>query len=149
MSRATILSAPAAGGRCSAGAISHGAFIHISLSPSSSKRTGVASGWIGATSGLVWVVRKLKARCLPTTGMVLVPVSPSHSRQIPAKNINGRLSFWATHVQIERGPWLLLGKAGHGHKATLLRLLELGLPITVSGPPVDVLRAVLAKRQTK
>src|SRR5579872_2388202 len=46
---ATTFRAQALGGRCKSRAISQGAFIHISRAPSSSSRTGVASGWISLT----------------------------------------------------------------------------------------------------
>ena len=46
--RNTTLSAPAGGGFCNSRATSQGAFIHSSLATWSSRRTGVASGWIAS-----------------------------------------------------------------------------------------------------
>jgi hypothetical protein len=66
--------------------------IQIYRAPLSSSRTGLAFGWIGTTSGLASVVRKLKTKCLPTSGAAFVPLSPSHSVHIPAKIIWGRLN---------------------------------------------------------
>src|SRR5476649_148727 len=62
VSTATTLSAPAGGGRCKSQAISQGAFIQVSRDPSLRIKTGVASAWMGATSGLASVVRKLNKR---------------------------------------------------------------------------------------
>jgi hypothetical protein len=54
---------------------------------------------------------------LPTSGTTFVP---SHSRQMPAKNISGRVSSRANHVQIDFEPWFLSGSpkliAGMRHR---------------------------------
>jgi hypothetical protein len=80
----------------------------------------VASEWMGATSGLASVVRKLKTKCCPHRAPPSVPWSSSHSRQMPAKNISGRVSSRANHVQIDFEPWFLSGSpkliAGMRHR---------------------------------
>ena len=74
----------------------------FSRAPSSSSRTGVASGWIGATSGLASVVRNEKTRCLPTSGTVFVPLSPSHSTKCRRRTSGCGIDHWANHVQMDR-----------------------------------------------
>lgn len=56
--RMTIVSASSGNGRCNAFASSHGARIQTSRSSSVSSITGIAFGWIGATTAFGVVVRK-------------------------------------------------------------------------------------------
>src|SRR5712675_1811070 len=56
--RATIASASSGSGRCNALASSHGARIQTSRSSSVVRITGIAFGWIGATTAFGAVVRK-------------------------------------------------------------------------------------------
>src|SRR5450755_1785612 len=94
--RATILSTPSGGGRCSLRASSGGAVIHVSTSSGVVRITGIAFGWTAPTSAFGSVVRNAK--------MSLV-VSPSLTFrtdvqlvQMPAKNASGRLSSRANHT---------------------------------------------------
>jgi hypothetical protein len=47
--------------------------------------TGIALGWIGATTAFGAVVKKPWTRCGPGIGLDLVPRSPLNSVQMPAK----------------------------------------------------------------
>jgi hypothetical protein len=47
--------------------------------------TGIALGWIGATTAFGAVVKKPWTRCGPGNGLDLVPRSPLNSVQMPAK----------------------------------------------------------------
>ena len=57
--RMTILSASSGSGRCNALASSHGARIQTFRSSSVVRITGIALGWIGATTAFGTVARKL------------------------------------------------------------------------------------------
>ena len=60
----------------------------------------MAFGWIAPTSALASVVRKLKTRCSPSIGLVFVPRTPAHCRQMPANAANGLSSAKANHVGV-------------------------------------------------
>jgi hypothetical protein len=56
------------------------------------KMTGIAFGWIGATTAFGSHVRKANRWCSPSTGSALVPRVPVQGRQSPAKANRGRSS---------------------------------------------------------
>src|ERR1700744_6491409 len=96
--RITILSASSGSGRCNALASSHGARNHTSRSSSVVRITGIALGWIGATTAFGTVVRNPQTSCGPGIGLDFVPRSPLNVVQMPAKANRGRLSSRANHT---------------------------------------------------
>jgi len=111
---------------------SHGADIHVLRPASSSIKTGVTSGWIGATSGPASVVRKLKTACTPPSGATLIPWLP-----LPFPPCAGENHQWPAFVTCKPRPKGLrplvvvgLCKAGDRHQAATERFLEIGLPIS-------------------
>ncbi len=82
---ATIRSAWVGRGRCSASASSAGAVSHASHSSGVVRMTGMAFGWIGATTWLRAQVKNESGWCSPSTGSAFVPWAPVQGRHSPAK----------------------------------------------------------------
>ena len=58
----------------------------------------MAFSWTGATTALASVVRNENNRWSPGTGAALVPRTPFHGRQMPAKKNSGRSTISANQV---------------------------------------------------
>src|SRR5271170_5324551 len=65
--------------------------------------TGIAFGWMGATTALASVVRKPNSSCSPSTGALLGPRTPRQGVHRPAKANSGRSSLSANHIGVLRG----------------------------------------------
>src|SRR6202047_167972 len=93
---ATIFSELSGSGLCSLSASSAGAFIQASISSRAVRTTGIAFGWIAATSLFGSVVRNAK------TSFVVSPSFTFRTEvqrvQMPAKKANGRVSSKANHT---------------------------------------------------
>src|SRR3954465_3317726 len=70
----------------------------MSISSCVVRITGIALGWIGATTAFASVVRKLNRRCSNSPSAFLR--TPVQGRQIPAKQNKGRLSSNANHTGV-------------------------------------------------
>lgn len=90
-------------GRWSFFASSQGAVIQISRSSSLVRMTGMALGWMAATTALGSEVRKPNNSCRPGLGVLSDPRTPSQLVQIPAKKASGLSWLMANHRLDLRG----------------------------------------------
>jgi hypothetical protein len=67
------------------------------------RMTGMALGWIGATTPFASVVRKPNNSCCPSTGAPFDPRTPRQGVHRPAKANKGRSSPRANHFGVLRG----------------------------------------------
>ncbi len=85
---------------CNAFASFHDARIQTSNSSGLVKITGMAFGWMGATTPFGSDVRKAKSSCSPSRGVFIEPRTPCEPVQMPAKNARGALSSKAKHRNV-------------------------------------------------
>ena len=100
---ATMSSIPSGNGRCG--------FSASTVSPSSQRSnssvvvmiTGMALGWMGATTALASVVRNPNSSCSPSTRALFGPRTPRQGVHNPAKANSGRSALRANQVGVLRG----------------------------------------------
>jgi hypothetical protein len=97
---ATTRSAWSGSGRCSSRALGASANNHKSTSAGVVRVTGIAFGWIGATTAFGSVVRKPKTSCCPSTGALFGPRTPRQGVHRPANANNGRSWLSANHFGV-------------------------------------------------
>ena len=73
---ATTRSASSGSGLCNSSALGASANSHKSTSAGVVRMTGIAFGWIGATTAFASVVRKPNNSCCPSTGALFGPRTP-------------------------------------------------------------------------
>ena len=94
--RATMRNASSGSGRCSASASFAGAVSQRSISARVVRMTGIALGWIGATTAFGSVVRKAKRSLVVSPSLTFL--TDVQRVQIPAKKASGRLSSSANQT---------------------------------------------------
>jgi hypothetical protein len=83
---ATIRNMLSGSGRCNSRAFGASANSHKSTSSGVVRMTGMALGWIGATTAFASVVRKPNNSCCPSTGALFGPRTPRQGVQRPAND---------------------------------------------------------------
>jgi len=115
-----ILSDPSGRGRCSFKACSIGAVNQVSICSAVVRITGMALGWIGATSAFASVVKKPYSWCSPSTALAFVPRLPCQLVEMPAKKASGRSAPRENQVGVLRGRVSSYSqKEVHGNDAAL------------------------------
>ena len=94
---------PSGNGRCNSRAFGASAASQRPTSSGVVRMTGMAFGWIDATTALGAVVRKPNSSCSPSTGALLGPRTPRQGVHRPAKAKSGLSSLRANHMGVLRG----------------------------------------------